>query len=542
METVPGSPSGAEAPTPARPRRSLKMYVVVLVVLVALAGFAVWWVYFKPYTIEQLFGMARDCQPDSSLCQFSPGQTVYVAGTVTRIRLVDVSTGPHTELTLDGSGVLLFAGDRRTQFAVGTSTTIPLVIRAYRYNGIEYRSADEFALVPTALAFSSVMMAISRVSGITFLPASTGPGAVTLEVAAHKGEAFPLSRFRFCLIDVQGPLFLGESGSLGCEGRDEIDTWTPTGNGSSPGGRMAFVDLAGNGRLDVGDRITITARPASAPYDLDSEMLAVNNMTSGILGGLFYWFETTAGMVYYPDPLSVTPTVLEMWSPLPFVMGPPDVDPFQLVVAQGISPALGNLSYVARDQAGNLFAQGTVAAGTFLSAGGMTGRYDDRDGDGHASLGDRLEFLNGQPDAHYTFQLVSDSTLVAQLDWVSGRGAYTGSFPLVAFPSVTQIDAATLEASVVLAGGYPWEEVANFTLELREGATLLVSVDLRTATNGTAGGQTLRFVAGGDPTHLDAGDVIRVEGLRTGVQYTVRVLHTPYTGLMRVCGEWAISN
>lgn len=545
MESPPGAASTPEAPPPTPPKRSIKAYVVVLVVLISLAGFAVWWVWFKPYTIAQLNDMARECAPTTSLCRFSPGQTIYVAGTVTRIDVVDVSTGPHTAVYLDDSGAsLLFPGDRRPQFAVGQSTTVPLAIRAYTYNGVEYRSADEYPLVPSGLSASFIFSAISRVMGITFLPVSTGPDALTLEVAAHRGEAFPLPLFRFCLIDVQGPFYLGESAHTeGCTGQDWVDAWTPGGNESSPTGRMAFSDTAGNGLLDVGDRITITAHPTASPYALDSELLAVNNASTGILQGLYYWFETSAGVVYYPDPLAVNPAVLQMWSPRGFALGPPeDVDVFELTVAHGPSPAIGDMSYVVRDEAGTLFAQGAFATGPFFTSGGMTGAFEDADGDGQASVGDRLEFRGGQPSAHYTFQFLYQSAFIEQVQWRSGRGAYTGHYPLVAFQGTARVNATTWQTGPVLAGGFPWEETANFTLELWQGSSRVVSVDLRTETNGTFLGQTLRFLLGGDPTHLDAGDTIRAEGLQTGVAYVVRILYTlPRFGPLQ-SGSWTISN
>ena len=107
---------------------------------------------------------------------------------------------------------------------------------------------------------------------------------------------------------------------------------------------------------------------------------------------------------------------------------------------------------------------------------------------------------------------------------------------------MTRVNATTVEADPVLAGGFPWEETANFTLELRQGTSLVVSLDLRTATNGTSSGQTLRFLSGGDPTHLDAGDRIRAEGLLTGVTYNVRVLYTPPGPSPRLSGTWTIPN
>ena len=545
MEPAPGATPPAETPAPAPPKRPVKVYVIVLAILIALAGFAVWWVFFKPYTIAQLDAMARECVPTGSLCQIPEGRTIYVAGTVTRLDLVNVSTGVRTAVFLDGGGPLLFAGDRRSQFAVGQSTTVPLLIRVYRYNGIEYRSADEYPLLPLAIQTSVIFSAISRVAGITFLPVSSGPDTLTLEVAAHRGEAFLLSYFRFCLIDVQGPLFLAESGYTdGCAGRDEVDGWTPGGNGSSPSGRMAFSDLAGNGLLDVRDRITVSGTPTGSPYDLDSKFLAVNNASSGILQGFSYFFETSAGIAYYPDPLAVNPGTLQMWTPGNFALGPPEnIDRFGLTVARGPAPALGNMSYLLRDELGAVFSQGRFAAGTFFTSGGMTGTYDDADGDDHASVGDRLEFRGGQTNGHYTLQIQSGSgLLIDQLQWRSGRGAYTGNFPLVAFQAMTRVNATTVEADPVLAGGFPWEETANFTLELRQGTSLVVSLDLRTATNGTSSGQTLRFLSGGDPTHLDAGDRIRAEGLLTGVTYNVRVLYTPPGPSPRLSGTWTIPN
>ena len=544
MESAPAAPPPAETPTPAPPKRPIKAYVVVLAVLIALAGFAAWWVWFKPYTIAQLDEMARECVPEPSLCQIPAGRTIYVAGTVTRLDLVNVSTGIRTAVFLDGGGPLLLAGDQRSKFAVGQSTTLPLLIRTYHYNGLEYLSADEYVLPPAALEISLVFAAVSRVAGITFLPASSGPDALTLAVAAHRGEAFPLSYFRFCLIDVQGPFYLAESGRLnGCTGQDEVDGWTPGGNSSSPAGRMIFSDLAGNGRLDVGDRITISPTRTASPYDMDSKFLAVNNASSGILMGFAYWFETSAGMTYYPDPLAVNPATLQMWTPGNFTLGPPEnIDRFTLTVARGRSPALGNMSYILRDDFGGVFAQGPIAAGTFVTAGGMTGAYMDADGDGLASVGDRLEFRGGQTSAHYTLQILSESSIIDQLQWRSGRGAYTGNFPLVAFQAMTRVNATTVEANPVLAGGFPWEDTANFTLELHRGTSLLVSVDLRTATNGTSLGQILRFTSGGDPTHLDAGDRVRAAGLLAGLTYVVRILYTSPGFAPRLSGTWTIPN
>ena len=119
MEPAPGARPPAATPPPAPPKGPVRVSVMVLAIRIALAGFAVWWVFFKPYTIAQLDAMARECVPTGSLCQIPEGRTIYVAGTVTRLDLVNVSTGVRTAVFLDGGGPLLFAGDRRAQFAVG---------------------------------------------------------------------------------------------------------------------------------------------------------------------------------------------------------------------------------------------------------------------------------------------------------------------------------------------------------------------------------------------------------------------------------------
>ena len=544
METIPtqGSPPGPAtlSPPSGRPRR--KVVVALVAVAVLLAGFAAWWVWLRPYSIAELEAMMHDCEPGYSLCRFQPGQTILLRGAVHRIQLSNTSLGPVTDVFLDESTLpVVFRGDLRSQFRVGLEATIPLAIRPYRYNGIEYLGADEFPIPAVTRGIAVVIAAVGRVAGLGFLPVGGPPDALALRLATHRGEAFPLGLFRFSVVDVQGPIYVGESGYLGGDIRDEVEGWTPAGNGSSPLGHMSFVDVAGNGRFDIGDRITIRPNGTSSPRDIDSRMLVVNDNT-GILLGFSYWYETSEGIPYPEDLSDFGEFAYQVWSPHSFLLGPPEnVSRLELTAAGGEALRPADESFVLRNNLGQIRAEGTLAADPFLSADGMTGRFLDLDGDGFVSQGDRLEFRGGSADGYYTLDLHDSCCILAYVAWRPGRGAYTGNHPLVGFSNETRLNATALEVDVRLEGGYPWEEIRNFTLGLFEGDAPVLGLDLRVASRASGGGYTLSFFSGGDPAGLDAGDRVRVEGLRPGLSYSVRVRWTGY-GTNRICGTWPVSN
>ena len=518
--------------------------VVLVSVAVVVAGFFVWLRWFRPFSIAELEAILKSCPVPGDLCTLEPGRTITVEGTVTRLRLTNTSLGPHTAVWLDqGNLPIMYRGDVRARFPEGHPVTLPLLIQTFRYNDIEFRGADGYPFPAAALTVGVLFAAVSRVAGIGLLPATVGPDSLTVRVASHRGEAFPLSLFRLSLVDVQGPLYIGESGYLTTTTRDEIEGWTPTGNGTSPLGWLSFTDVGGNGLLDIGDEITIRGHRTPSPLDFDSRMLLVNNMT-GILFGVHYWYETSEGMMSYADATDLVQDPWITWGPESFTTGPPEsVDRFQAVVVSGAGDPIQNWSYVIRDAVGQSLAAGSLAPGLFLSSAGLNGTIGDRDGDGALSVGDGLEIRGGVPRTRYSMEFALGGVLVGDLHWAVGYGEYTGAYPLAGFSNPTRLNTTALESDVRVTGGFPMEEARNFTLALFEGGSRVLSVDLSQGVSATASGITLTFLGGGDPLLLDPGDRVHLEGLRPGMAYTVEVLyHVPYPTHLAVSGSWSFTN
>jgi len=485
--------------------------------------------------------MMEACPQRADLCRLDPGTTITLAGTVAQARILNTSLGPYTAVWLDrGPTPLMYLGDVRSRFVVGAGVSLPLAIKLFRYNGLELRAADEYPYPGLPLSVANVLASISWIAGVGLEASGGGPDAITVRVATHRGEAFPLALFRLSLVGVRGPLYVGESGYLdGGPPRDEIEGWTPTGNGTSPQGWLSFVDAAGNGLLDIGDRITIRGvRPAS-PLDLDSRLLIVSGpsgVLQGILAGLYYWYGTSRGMLSFFD--DATPPSWVTWGPESFTPGPPEaVDRFQVIASGRTSGPFTSWRYLLSDDHGETLSQGPIAPGPFL-AFGLAGTLEDRDGNGAFSLGDRLVVRGGTPRETYHFQFVHENTSLGFLDWRSGFGMFTGRFPLVAFSNVTRLNATSIEAQARVAGGFPFEESRNFTLRLREGGTPLLTLN-PTAVSTSVSGITMTYLGGGDPTLFDAGDRIRLDGLRPGLAYTVEVFHEPRSA---TSGVWTFTN
>jgi len=532
-------------PSPRGRRRTIVAVSVVLAIVLVTAGYIVWLGWFRPYTIRELDNMMAQCPTYGDLCRLEPGTTITLAGTVARLRIVNMSLGPHTGVWLDaGSLPLMFPGDVRSRFTVGASVSLPLAIQTFRYNGFEFRGADVYPYPGLPMTFPFIIAAVSQASGLLLEPAGGGPDAIHLRIAAHRGEAFPLYLFRLYLVDVQGSLYVGESGHLGGPPRNVVEEWTLTENGTSPQGWLSFRDVAGNGLLDIGDEITVRGSRTASPVDFDSRLLLVNDM-SGILAGVYYWYETSLGLMSYTDFGASTDFWGQTaqggvaWGPESFTTGPPEtVDRFRVIAAAGSDP-ISEWRYRLTDESGGVSLQGSTAVGQFLASGTMTGAIEDLDGDGAFSAGDRLEIRGGVPRTMYRFALSTPIGAAVSMTWQSGFGVVTGRFPFVTFSNETRLNATSIEAEARVAGGFPSEEARNFSLRVREAGVQVLVLDPASGTSASGSGITLTYVRGGDPALFDAGDRLRLEGLRPGLAYSVDILHVPRSG---TSGTWTFTN
>ena len=275
--------------------------VVLVAALLSLSVFGVQ-LSTRRFTIAEVVAWTR----------WSPGM-VPVEGWISQIGQMNTSQGPLTLLAAEPDGdcggltsLGTVVGEPGAEYRVGSRFQGTLRFREFTFNGVPAVAADNL-ICPFPLLFASigvVMDAVSLVGGLGLLYGGTDAqdwttyeiitphrdehplaiGPVTLEAESLSFDAGTRIESMSSWVVAGAVDYVWITGHLGGNlPSNPVDAMQSLADGTSPGGRLRFVDADQDGRVGDGDSIRV--RLDATPNGYQRYLLRIGSLGMGALGG-----------------------------------------------------------------------------------------------------------------------------------------------------------------------------------------------------------------------------------------------------------------
>lgn len=237
---------------PYRPKPRLAIIATVVVVAVVIIAciciFAVKWGEEKKASTITNLELCNDYDINTtSYKTYNVGDTVNIHDTIVRVEYSSMGVDITGIFFASSNGTyydfpLIVKGDKRSDYHVGDTVTIPVVIREFTVDGRKIESA-EMTMLGWALGYGSGS------TGIECTDSDLSSG--NLKITISSSPALPISNFSATLKDHDGVII------------DSMGTLTV---GTSSGGQITFNDANYNGILDYGDYFIVSGISTGSEY------------------------------------------------------------------------------------------------------------------------------------------------------------------------------------------------------------------------------------------------------------------------------------
>jgi hypothetical protein len=511
--------------------------VVVAFAVVSSASFGLWYIYYRPYTQDEVLHHTN----------WMPGEMRDVEGTIAEIHYFNTTYGREVYLQLRGgtsmcTGVGLVRGDVDKQYSVGETFRTTLHFKSTFFNDVPGVWAEEL-ICPTPFLFESigvVMDAVSRVAGISFMPKEMNEsGWMSYVVRTNTGDAYPLNLVNVSLtkgfynvsndfppvddaagwIDVASVDYAALSGGYGnMPVRDEMQSLK---DGTSRNGMMRYFDSNGNDLLDDGDQISVHLDELSG-FGYQSYLLTFGAAMTfcGYVCGFKYILEGAQG----PYQLVIADDFGAMHLHHLGDQVASNVTSMIEVVQSGQAVAfpLSHLNFTLQLAGRDGAIQGKMVDLPVTTVDDVAIGFSDIDGNGMLSAGDRFTIGGIANRTGTTFGIELAGGGSSDVSWIAGYGHIVGRMPRASLTTKDTQMPLTINLSVP-----SWHQEFNLSkhlsVSLWENSSLFLdNIDLVNGSIDSFPGGNLTFIDGDADGFLSSGDYFILHG-NSQARYKVEI-------------------
>jgi len=492
-----------------------KVASVVLVVFAVVAGtsYGIWFIYYRPYTPEEVYLHEH----------WKDGDVRDVEGTITEIHYFNTTYGREVYLQLADKkatscagvgGIGFIRGDINRQYAVGETFRTTLHFKTFRFSNLQGVWAEELVCpIPAFLhAIGIFIDSVALSMGISLIPEEMNEtGWMYYDVKTWGGQGYPLHvvnvQLAKAVYDSPGEFQAldGASGWLdvdiaeyhwtydGYPSMPVIDEMLSLDEGTSRNETIRYSDMNGNNLLDTGDKIVLHLESLSG-FQYQTYLISFGGgfTCCGYVCGIKYILNGPNGPYELDFPNEYGSTILRH---IGYQIGANVSSTIEVEQEQPSPPIpLSQLNY-SLDIRGGRFLFGRLVDLPFITADGVMIAFSDSDGDG-LDAGDRFSIGGIANRTTLTLVLYRYGGGGASLTWVAGYGPVVGNIPRVRLATEDAHSPLTINVSVPW-----WHQELNLsrqlTVSLWENSILVLNESA--LTNGSVGS-----FPGGDLTFVDA--------------------------------------